>query len=391
MFMRIETESVPIARLLANLEERQAKNTNDFEVTYQLARVHSMAYSTNLDQLEVRKDTGAAVFGFPGWDSGVPVTVAFPKSPIARQVALHHLTNAITLYERAIFLLKRSTNVAEQQWLILPTQLGLAWCLDQAGRRQQAVSAYRKVLKLAWKIEVTGDFDLKQWIEDIWTDVRSGRNPIHAQHRGNLGPGVCYSGEVISYLLKLLDPAKDAAEIAQLKKDQKTLASMPRAITPILIPLGSFTDLGDLVNPGANVAFDLDGSGLSRKWGWITPKAAWLVYDPKRAGQITSGLQMFGNVTFWIFWRDGYAALRALDDNGDGVLSGAELDGLALWNDVNGNGVSDPGEVMPVGALGITSLSCTSQKHASGIEWNPTGVGFQDGTTRPSYDWVVSR
>jgi hypothetical protein len=89
---------------------------------------------------------------------------------------------------------------------------------------------------------------------------------------------------------------------------------------------------------------------------------------------------MFGNVTFWIFWRDGYEALRALDDNGDGVLSGAELHGLALWSDVNGNGVSEPGEVIPVEALGIASLSCTSQRHTSGIEWNPAGVGFKDGT-----------
>jgi hypothetical protein len=38
--------------------------------------------------------------------------------------------------------------------------------------------------------------------------------------------------------------------------------------------------------------------------------------------EITSALQLFGNVTFWMFWRDGYAAMSALDDNGDGVLSG---------------------------------------------------------------------
>ena len=41
-------------------------------------------------------------------------------------------------------------------------------------------------------------------------------------------------------------------------------------------------------------------------------------------------------------------ALAALDDNGDGVLSGKELDGLALWHDANGNGVCDPGEVKPL-------------------------------------------
>ena len=114
MFMRLETEPVPIARLLANLEERQAKNTNDFEVTYQLARLHSMAYSTNLDQVEVRKDNGAAVFAYPWSDSGVPPTVARPKNPMARQAAFQHLTNAVSLYERSILLLRRSTNIADQ-------------------------------------------------------------------------------------------------------------------------------------------------------------------------------------------------------------------------------------------------------------------------------------
>ena len=31
-----------------------------------------------------------------------------------------------------------------------------------------------------------------------------------------------------------------------------------------------------------------------------------LTFDAKESGQITSGLQMFGNVTFWIFWRERY-------------------------------------------------------------------------------------
>jgi hypothetical protein len=115
-----------------------------------------------------------------------------------------------------------------------------------------------------------------------------------------------------------------------------------------------------------------------------------LVYDPSGRGQITSGLQMFGTVTFWIFWRDGYEALSALDDNGDGILSGAELRGLALWQDVNKNGVSEPGEVVPVAEFGIASLSCARQTHASGIPWNPAGVTFRDGSSRPTFDWMAS-
>jgi hypothetical protein len=286
-------------------------------------------------------------------------------------------------------LLKHSTNTVQQRWMILPTELGLAWCLDRAGRRDEAIRAYEKVLGIAWRHEIVGQFDFAEWIKGAWREVSSGQNPIHARHSGHLGPRVCYSQEVIGYLLKLLDPVKDAAEIAQLKKDQQTLLSLPRAITPILIPLESGAALADLVDTNAAVAFDLDGSGLPQKWAWITPKAAWLVYDPDARGQVKSGLQLFGSVTFWIFWRDGYEALSALDDNTDGVLSGAELKGLALWIDANGNSVSEPGEIIPVEASGITSLSCSSQKHPSGIQWNPAGVGFSDGTTRPSYDWVA--
>jgi hypothetical protein len=98
---------------------------------------------------------------------------------------------------------------------------------------------------------------------------------------------------------------------------------------------------------------------------------------------------MFGNVTFWIFWRDGYAALGSLDDDQDGALRGAELRGLALWQDRNGNGVSEPGEVQPVTDWGITSLSCAGETGPTGDSWCPTGVTLDHYRTRPTYDWVA--
>src|SRR5882672_3151354 len=89
------------------------------------------------------------------------------------------------------------------------------------------------------------------------------------------------------------------------------------------------------------------------------------------------------------FWRDGYNALAALDEDSDGVLRGAELRGLALWHDGNGNGVSEPGEVRPLEAFGITAISCKSETHPNGIQWNSRGVVMRDGTTRPTYDWIA--
>jgi tetratricopeptide (TPR) repeat protein len=357
MFILPQIEKVPIARLFTNLESRLAKNTNSFEAAYNLARLHSMAYSTNLITVDVDKKDGDPHYYYFGSDSGVPRTVQVFKTPEDKSRALKHLTNAISLYERSLALLKRSTNAST--WYILPTQLGLAWCLDQSGQREKALDAYRKTLRVAWKKEVTGDFNFTEWAKGAWSEVKSGQNPIHAQRRGSIGPGVCFSDETIGYLLKLLDPVKDAKEIAQLKNDKQTLLSMGRAVTPILIPLEPKLEFDDLVDPTAGVVFDLDGSGLPRKWGWLTPKAAWLVYDSDDSGNITSALQMFGSVTFWFFWEDGYAALSSLDDNGDGALSGAELCHLALWQDSNSNGISDPGEVRSVQSFGIESISCS--------------------------------
>jgi len=383
-----ETRQVPVDRVFKNLHLQLEKNTNDFDTTYYLARLHSMAYATNLAEISVRKDNNEPVLG-RAWESDVPGSVQSFSSLEARKAAFEHLTNSITLYERAILLLKKSTNVAERRWMVLPTQLGWAWCLDQAGRTNEAIAMYRKTLKVAWKIDVIGDFDFKDWVSDVWSDVKAGHNPIRAHNRGYLGPGVCYSEEIIGYLLRLLDPVKDAQEIAQLNKDKKMLSSMSRAVTPIFVPLEANAEFNELVNYHAGVAFDLDGSGLKRKWAWLTPKAGWLAFDPERTGCVESALQMFGNVTFWIFWPNGYEALSALDDNGDGVLTGDELRGLAIWNDRNCDGVSDPGEVTAVEELGIELISCGSQVDASGMHWNPAGVIMTNGTMRATYDWIV--
>ena len=390
LFMSRETELVPIDRLFKNLEKRQKESPDDFRTTYYLARLHAMAYSTNLTKLQATKADGDPVFEYPGYDSGVPRKVHKGVSPKARIFAEQHLTNAIAHYKTAIGLLKKSADLDEKKWMIIPTQLGYAWCLEQAAQREDALKEYRKVLKMAWKQEVTGDFDLKEWLQDSWDDVKSGNNPLKGTSgRGFIGPGVCYSEEIIGYMLKLLDPVADAKEIAELKGKKKELAQMSRAITPILIPMNSQVELNELVNPEANVLFDLDGSGISKKWGWITTNAAWLVYDKQGVGQITSGLQMMGNVTFWIFWENGYQPLAALDDNGDGVISGNELKGFALWQDQNANGISETGEVRPVGEFGIRSISTKHEVHESGIPWSPQGVTLKDGTILPSYDWIV--
>src|SRR4051794_38571270 len=166
MFVRYETQRVPIERMFTNLQQRLAQNTNNFELTYDLARLHSMLYATKLVSIGVTTNDGRPQFYSPGTDRGVPSDVCLRESPAGRADALRHLTNAMQLYQRAIVLLKNSTNTVDKEWLVLPLELGYAWCLDQAGSRKAALAAYRRVLALAWKKEVAGDFSFKEWVQE---------------------------------------------------------------------------------------------------------------------------------------------------------------------------------------------------------------------------------
>jgi hypothetical protein len=386
-WMRFETEAMPIARLLTNLQQRLATNSQSMETLYQLARVHSMAYSTNLAFVPVKKGTAEPMFEHPGSDVGVPRSIFPAPTPPARAEARNHLTNAIAYYRRAHALMFKGAT-REHSWLAVPIHLGLAWSLDQNAQRREAIETYRDALQLAWQREVDLEFKFRPRSGLRWDRLREGaskspRNP------GHVGPGVCFSEEIISYLLKLLDPKEDAKEIAQLVADRDVVRRSMRAVTPIVVPLTPDTSLSTLVDEKARVAFDLDGSGEQRRWGWITTNAAWLVFDRDGRGQITSGLQMFGNVTFWVFWRNGYAALASLDDDNDGELRGNELRRIALWHDRNSNGVSEAGEVTPAVELGIVALDCRNDVHPSGIPFSQRGATFRDGSARPTYDWIA--
>ncbi|MBL9176352.1 MAG: tetratricopeptide repeat protein [Verrucomicrobiales bacterium] len=382
MFMWEDTRSVPVVRLIANQEARLTNQPSDAVTLYRLARLHALRATFGSIELNAAKKDQTPVFASAGTDTGIP-SEEHPRLQFHdSQERASALTNSLRYYEAALRGLERSAN-ASDHWLILPAHLGYAWTLEQAGRTNDAIREYRRTLTAAWAAEVSiSGRDWWERLKESWEARRWLGPPVQV-----LGPGVCFSEETIRYLLPKLDPVRDASEIADLKRRRARLGSMPRAITPVVIPTGSKRDLNSLVDPRAAVPFDLDGSGLRKRWGWIRDSAVWLVWDPEGTGRITSGLQLFGNVTFWIFWRDGYEVLDALDDNGDGVLSGAELQGLALWRDVNGDGVSDPGEVVSVREAGLTELQCHPEVHSTGIPFHPAGATFQGADVRPTYDW----
>jgi hypothetical protein len=192
--------------------------------------------------------------------------------------------------------------------------------------------------------------------------------------------------EAAAHLAHLATSRHDRARLQRLR--DRLEASQPiRYVTPVVVPMRD-APFETLVAPNAPVAFDFSGTGDARAQGWLTPDAAWLVWDPEWRGQVRSGFDLIGQRTWAVFWNDGFEALRALDDNRDGELTGAELGGLSLWRDANSNGVSEPGEVLPVEVHGVVALGVRGERTRRDVLTAPAGVRFDDGHTRPLYDWT---
>jgi hypothetical protein len=330
------------------------------QIHYELARVYSIAYAQKPRDFQALKGGDRPFLGFGAGADLPPDRSRFRSAGPVPNGAEDEVTDqqSRTNLELAVPQFREALRLQTNH---LAAQIGLAWCLDQEGKKVEARRAYERALGLAWDKEKAQDHILE----------------------------VSFVEEIIGYLRPLLDPTKDAAQLAELDKYSKSILAKGRAITPILFPLQAESSFAELVNANAYVTFDLDGSGLSRQWGWITPRGAWLVYDPDHRGQIASGLQLFGNVTFWVFWKNGYEALGRLDNDQDGWLQGEELKGLAAWQDLNGNGVSDPGEVRPLDDLGVIGVSTAWQTGPDGLLFNPSGIKLRDGSSRATFDWMA--
>lgn len=222
----------------------------------------------------------------------------------------------------------------------------------------------------------------------IRQDLKNKYMPI----RG-LGSLVGYEAGRAYVRLTEADPLAVKTEkkkLAAVRKDVKTLEGLKvAAITPIVFSHERGKSLSDLLAEDLTVRFDLDGDGAVEEWPWVKPDTAILVWDPTGRGRITSGRQLFGSVTWWLFFADGYRALDALDDNRDGQLTGAELEGIGVWIDANSNGASDEGEVRDANSAGIGAIAARSSGVVDGVPGCMHGIAFTDGTACATYDWTT--
>ena len=355
-FRRPDLDNIPVKDLVENLKKKVKDEPKNSELRMNLGRAYAMAYSQKNEKFQVNKRSPDEV-----WFGYTPAHVPFSyvkttKDKEKNKAAKAFLKLAVTEFEKAVELDKEN----------LTAKLSLAWCTEQSGETKEAVKMYREIVKTAWEEEKAMTRAGLRWRSVV---VEAG-----------------------GYLIAKLDKEKDKDEIQSLKDKFDVVNKIPRPMTPIAIGLKPGMKAKDLEDRNAAVKFDVDGTDTGKSWSWITPDAAWLVYDKKGNGKIESGLQLFGNVTFWCFWKNGYCALSALDKNGDQKLSGAEFKHLALWHDKNQNGVSDPGEVKKLSHYEIVEISCryrVDKTHRDKIAFSADGVRFKNGETRATYDLVL--
>lgn len=120
--------------------------------------------------------------------------------------------------------------------------------------------------------------------------------------------------------------------------------------------------------------FDLYGDGFPVLMEWPGPNDG-ILCAPNPDGSI-DGTNLFGTATGF---KDGYEALRVLDKNNDGKLTGDELDGLVIWTDVNSDARPQPEELQSLAHYNITELSLKHNRYVSSF--------VRDGKTQRMFDW----
>ncbi|MFB6344954.1 MAG: hypothetical protein ABEK50_04170 [bacterium] len=414
-----EPEKIPVKQLTDTFKSVLKKDSGNARAHYRLGRTHYFAY-----YLESRKIYGLAPDNDDS-DTGLPAISDFRrimdrnrmfeftnKRSLPDTEALNHLRNGIKHHRKALQIKKNPLY-----------HLGLASLLDQGSRDAGRISESLlpdvpsqvtselledpSTLQARW----LGLALLHYWKAfngSIQKDLARVSIPYQISHTISHEAGKNYQ-----HLLKSLNPdrenslfwALDGWSIGWLARvvgagdrwDQRyfeierKLNDMQEkvrgVVTPIIFSRKPTSSWRSLIDSKSTVKFDLTGTGKARRWEWVKPTTGFLVWTPEHPATITSGRQLFGSVTWWMFWEHGYEPLASLDRDNSGWLRDEELQNISAWFDRNQNGRTDAGEVLSLRKIGVEALAVEpTGREGTTLKASP-GIILEDGLRLPTWDW----
>ncbi len=189
----------------------------------------------------------------------------------------------------------------------------------------------------------------QDWLQERWESAKT--------LAGNLSQGIGQLLEGRNPVDELSSGLKDVIEkIKCLFEEAETTRS------PIVLDLngdGVVSTLGLALG----VNFDHDGNGFAELSGWASSEDGLLVLDINQNGVIDNGAELFGSYTqlggTGQTAANGFDALALLDSNGDLVINAqdAAFADLMVWQDLNGDGQTDAGELLTLAQAGIAQLN----------------------------------
>ena len=431
---------VPVERLLKNVTAYVQENPKNPQGYYLLGRINALAFDRKARKVRAQEKPRTGAGKLPWLDpwQGKPKP---DEKPLTEKQLQKHLIDSIKNYHKAIKL-KNDEGIYH---------LGLGWVLESGvsyaikigappgdktsiskpadGELKKMEALVRKLGHENYKVREAArerlrtlmpnaagallkhtedeDPEVKARVETLlcgyWRDKAvehylrayelTVKMDLKIKHRPARGLTSLVSYEAGQSWIRLVKQRgvkeTEKKTLAQVEKDLQAIKTKPiGVITPIIFSLELQGGLGELLAEDKVVPFDLDGTGRPQLWQWVKPTTGILVWDPNDRGKITSGRQLFGSVSWWMFWRDGYHALNALDDDRDDLLRGAELQGLAVWFDRNSNGASEFGEVVKLASLDIVAIMAKATDRIGEVPFNPSGLKLRNGKVLPSYDWM---